>query len=198
MIITAVPHHTETEAELKAQFATGVWPHLDQLSRRARMLTTNDADAEDLLQETLLHAYTGIHTFKSGTNLKAWLNRIMHNQWISAYRWRERRPPELLSGQITDRDVVGYGSHASTGLRSAEAEVLDAQPDNVVRAAMASLSEGFRMVIYYTDIEGYTYAETAALMGIPIGTVMSRASRARVQLRRLLVQYDRTPADLAA
>lgn len=193
MTIAAVPTGTEHDTELKARFAAEVWQHVDQLSRKARALTRNDADADDLLQETLLHAYTGFHTFTDGTNLKAWLYRIMHNQWINAYRWRERRPAELLSGDITDHDVARAGTHAS-----AEAEVLDLLPDNDIRTAMAALSDGFRMVIYYADIEGYTYAETAALMDIPIGTVMSRVSRARIQLRRLLAQYDRTPAELAA
>jgi RNA polymerase sigma-70 factor (ECF subfamily) len=198
MAITAVPDDTEHDSELKARFAAEVWQHVDALSRKARALTHNDADAEDLLQETLLHAYTGFHTFTDGTNLKAWLYRIMHNQWINAYRWRQRRPAELLSGEITDHDLAASGAHTSTGLRSAEAAVLGGLPDNEIRAAMESLSEGFRMVIYYADVEGYTYAETAALMNIPIGTVMSRVSRARIQLRRLLAQYDRTPADLAA
>lgn len=198
MTIAAVPGDTVHDSEAKARFVADMWQHVDQLSRKARALTRNDADAEDLLQETMLHAYTGFHTFTDGTNLKAWLYRIMHNQWVNAYRWRERRPAELLSGEITDQALAESGSHACAGLLSAEAEVLGALPDNEIRAAMEALSEGFRMVIYYADIEGYTYAETAALMSIPIGTVMSRVSRARIQLRRLLAQYDRTMADLAA
>jgi RNA polymerase sigma-70 factor (ECF subfamily) len=193
MTIAAVPTDTEHDTELKARFAAEVWQHVDQLSRKARALTHNDADAEDLLQETLLHAYTGFHTFTDGTNLKAWLYRIMHNQWINAYRWRERRPAELLSGDITDHHLADSRARAS-----AEAEVLDALPDSDIRTAMAALSDGFRMVIYYADIEGYTYAETAAVMGIPIGTVMSRVSRARIQLRRLLAHLDHTSAELAA
>ncbi|MGE2716090.1 sigma-70 family RNA polymerase sigma factor [Mycolicibacterium litorale] len=177
---------TERAAELNARFTAEVWPLVDVLLRGARRLTHNEADAEDLLQETLVRAYTGFHTFREGSNLQAWLFRIQYNQWINAYRWRERRPAEVLSGEITDRDVAANGQHLSTGLRSAESEVLESLPDNEIREAMAGLSEGFRMVLYYADVEGYTYAETAALMGIPIGTVMSRASRARIQLRSAL------------
>ncbi|BBZ63935.1 sigma-70 family RNA polymerase sigma factor [Mycolicibacterium monacense] len=168
-------------ADLKARFAADVWPLVDVLLRGARRLTHNDADAEDLLQETLVRAYTGFHNFQPGTNLQAWLFRIQYNQWVSAYRWKERRPAEVLSDEMAD-----FGVHLSTGLRSAESEVIDSLPDDEVREALGQLSEGFRTVLYYADVEGYTYAETAALMGIPIGTVMSRVSRARVQLRRLL------------
>ncbi len=174
------------EAELKARFTTDVLPLVDVLQRGARRLTRNDADAEDLLQETLIRAYKGFRHFNDGTNLKAWLFRIQHNQWINAYRWKERRPAEVLSEEITDRELAGYGAHLSTGLRSAEAEVLDSLPDSEVRDALGRLSEGFRMVLYYADVQGYTYAETAVLMDIPIGTVMSRVSRARTQLRGAL------------
>jgi RNA polymerase sigma-70 factor (ECF subfamily) len=180
-------YETESDDELKARFAAVVWPLVDVLHRGARRLTHNDADAEDLLQETLVRAYTGFRTFQPGTNLQAWLFRIQYNQWINAYRWKERRPAEVLSDQITDRDLAGYGAHSSTAPRSAESEVLDSLADDDVRGAMEQLSEGFRTVLYYADVEGYTYAETAALMDIPLGTVMSRISRARVQLRRALV-----------
>ena len=180
-------YETESDDELKARFAAAVWPLVDVLHRGARRLTHNDADAEDLLQETLVRAYTGFHNFQPGTNLQAWLFRIQYNQWINAYRWKERRPAEVLSDEITDRDLAGYGAHSSTGLRSAESEVLDSLPDGDIREAMEQLSEGFRTVLYYADVEGYTYAETATLMDIPVGTVMSRISRARVQLRRALV-----------
>lgn len=185
--MNAIAHDVApNDAELTARFTADVWPLVDVLHRGARRLTRNDADAEDLLQETLIHAYKGFGNFNEGSNLKAWLFRIQHNQWINAYRWKERRPAEVLSEEITDRELAGYGAHLSTGLRSAEAEVLDALPDSDVRDAMGQLSEGFRMVLYYADVEGYTYAETAALMDIPIGTVMSRVSRARTQLRGAL------------
>ncbi|WNG87237.1 sigma-70 family RNA polymerase sigma factor [Mycobacterium sp. ITM-2016-00317] len=180
----------ESSDELKARFAAEVLPLVDVLLRGARRLTHHDADAEDLLQETLIRAYTGFGNFRAGTNLQAWLFRIQYNQWINAYRWKERRPAEVLSDGITDRELAGVGAHSSTGLRSAEAELLESLPDDDVRDALVHLSEGFRTVLYYADVEGYTYAETAALMSIPIGTVMSRVSRARTQLRRALVDSD--------
>lgn len=142
------------------------------------------------MQDTLLRAYIGFRTFQEGTNLKAWLFRIQHNQWVNSYRWTQRRPAEVLSEAITDRDLAGYAAHLSTGLRSAELEVLESLPDSDVRGAMDQLSEEFRMVLYYADVKGYTYAETAALMHIPVGTVMSRASRARSRLRRALADKD--------
>lgn len=174
---TAAPAH---DAELQARFAEDVWPLVDVLLRGARRLTRNEADAEDLLQETLVHAYAGFRTFRAGTNLQAWLFRIQHNQWINAYRRRERRPDEVLSDTISDRQLL------ARALPSAESEVMDLLPDGELRDALAQLSDGFRTVLYYADIEGYTYAETAARMGIPVGTVMSRVFRARTQLRRAL------------
>ncbi len=180
----------ERRAERDARFVAEVLPLVDVLLRGARRLTHHDADAEDLLQETLARAYAGFGKFQPGSNLQAWLFRIQYNQWINAYRWKERRPAEVLSGGITDRELAGFGAHSSTGLRSAEAELLASLPDDDVRDAMARLSDGFRTVLYYADVEGYTYAETAALMNIPIGTVMSRVSRARIQLRRSLADAD--------
>ena len=186
----AIVTNTEPDTELKARFANDVWPLMDVLARGARRLTHNEVDAEDLLQETLLHAYVGFHTFQEGTNLKAWLFRILHNQWINAHRWKERRPAELLSEGITDRDLVAYAAHTSYGLRSAESEVLDTLPVTEIHAAMSGLSQAHRTVLYYAAVEGYTYAETAAIMDIPIGTVMSRVSRARTALRRTLADKD--------
>lgn len=177
---------SECITERKARFAEEVWPLVDVLLRGARRLTHNDADAEDLLQETLVRAYSGFHNFQPGTNLQAWLFRIQYNQWINAYRWKERRPAEVLSDDITYRDLAGHAAHLSTGLRSPESELLESLPDDDLRTAMDQLSDGFRTVLYYADIEGYTYGETAALMGIPVGTVMSRVSRARTQLRHAL------------
>ena len=173
-------------AELDARFVAEVLPLVDVLLRGARRLTHHDADAEDLLQETLVRAYAGFGNFQPGTNVQAWLFRIQHNQWINAYRWKERRPAEVLSGGITDRDLAGYGTQVPAGLRSVEAELFTSVPGDDVREALAQLSDGFRTVLYYADVEGYTYAETAALMDIPIGTVMSRVARARTQLRRAL------------
>lgn len=170
--------------DLATHFAREVEPLLDVLSRRARRLTRSHADAEDLLQDALLHAYAGFHTFQGGTNLKAWLFRILYNRWVSAYRARQSRPSEVPVDEITERDLAEQ--------RSAETEALDALPDNEIEAAMKSLPEGYRNAVYYADVQGYTYAETAAILGIPMGTVMSRASRGRQRLRIALAHNARS------
>ncbi|TXI60827.1 MAG: sigma-70 family RNA polymerase sigma factor [Mycolicibacterium mageritense] len=156
------------------------------LLRSARRLTHCDADAEDLVQDTLMHAYMGFRRFEAGTNLRAWLFRILHNRWISAYRRKQRRPNELTVDEITDSDMAGSAIHSSNAGRSAEEEALDVLLDRQIREALSALPEGFRQVVFYADVQGYTYAETASLMGIPMGTVMSRISRSRERLRTSL------------
>lgn len=185
-------------AKDSARFVSEVWPFAEVLARGARRLTRNDDDAQDLLQDTLLHAYTGFHTFRTGSNLQAWLFRIMHNRSTDNYRRQQRRPPELLAGAISDQDLTEQRARESVGARSAESVLIDALPDNSIRAAMLALSPGSRLVLYYVVIEGHTCAETATLMGIPVGTVMSRVSRARRQLRSMLAEKDFTPTDLVA
>ena len=175
MTMTSVRGTSESDTDLAARFARDAEPLFDVLSRGARRLTRSSADAEDLLQDTLLHAYAGFHTFKGGTNLQAWLFRILYNRWVSAYRSKQSRPAEVPVDDIAERDLI----HRT----SAEAEVLDTLPDNEIKAAMDALPESFRTVVYYADVQGYTYRETAAILGIPHGTVMSRASRGRQRLR---------------
>jgi RNA polymerase sigma factor (sigma-70 family) len=172
MTMTSVRSAPEPGTDLAARFAHEAQPLFDVLSRGARRLTRSDADAEDLLQDTLLHAFAGFHTFQENSNLKAWLFRILHNRWVSAYRCKQSRPAEVPVDEITERDLT----------RSA-AEVLDALPDSEIKAALAALPEGFRAALYLADVQGYTYAETAAMMNIPHGTVMSRVSRGRQRLR---------------
>ena len=183
MTITAAPDTFTTDAERAARFAREVEPLFDVLSRGARRLTRNDADAEDLMQDTLLHAYTGFRTFKEGTNLKAWLFRIQYNRWVSTHRYKMRRPAEVAVDDVSERDLASGAARLAAAPRSAEAEVLDAMPDNELKAAMYALPEGFRTAVYYADVEGYTYAETAAMLNVPLGTVMSRVSRGRQRLR---------------
>jgi RNA polymerase sigma factor (sigma-70 family) len=175
MTMTSVRGTSESDTDLAARFARDAEPLFDVLSRGARRLTRSSADAEDLLQDTLLHAYAGFHTFKGGTNLQAWLFRILYNRWVSAYRSKQSRPAEVPVDDIAERDLI----HRT----SAEAEVLDTLPDNEIKAAMDALPESFRAAVYYADVQGYTYRETAAILGIPHGTVMSRASRGRQRLR---------------
>lgn len=166
-----------------ARFSSAAEPHLDSLLRRARQLTRNEADAEDLLQDTLLHAYRGFHNFRPETNLKAWLFRILYNCWVSTHRHRERRPAEVPVAQVTERDLADGAARRPDGPRSAEAEVLSALPDPAVKAAMNAMPVGFREAVYYADVQGYTLAETAAILDVPVGTVMSRVSRGRQRLR---------------
>ena len=175
MTITAVRAASESDTDLATSFTREAEPFFDVLSRGARRLTRSSADAEDLLQDTLLHAYAGFHTFKGGTNLQAWLFRILYNRWVSAYRCKQSRPAEVPVDDIAERDL--------TYTTSAEAEVLDTLPDNAIKEAMDALPESFRAAVYYADVQGYTYRETAAILGVPHGTVMSRASRGRQRLR---------------
>jgi RNA polymerase sigma factor (sigma-70 family) len=190
MTITAIRSRPEPDLELAARFARESEPLFDVLARGARRLTRNDADAEDLLQDTLLHAYAGFHTFADGTNLKAWLFRILYNRWVSTYRAKQRRPAEVLVDDVSDGDLISNVARLPTGSRSAEAEVLDSLPDSEIKGALAALPEGTRSVLYYALIQGYTYAETAAILDIPQGTVMSRASRGRQRLRTALAHLD--------
>jgi RNA polymerase sigma-70 factor (TIGR02947 family) len=183
MSMTSVRGTSESDTDLATRFTREAEPFFDVLSRGARRLTRSEADAEDLLQDTLLHAYAGFHTFREDSNLKAWLFRILYNRWVSAYRCKQRRPAEVSVDDITERDLTDSAARIPAGLRSAESEALDALPDNEIKAAMDALPEGFRTVVFYADIQGYTYAETAAILNIPHGTVMSRASRGRQRLR---------------
>ncbi|TXI51499.1 sigma-70 family RNA polymerase sigma factor [Mycolicibacter arupensis] len=149
--------------------------------------TNNRADAEDLLQDTLIHAYTGFRTFEPGSNLKAWMFRIMANQCINTFRKKERRPSEYLADDISDYLLASSAAHISTGLRSTETEVLEALPDGDIRAAVQKLPVAFATTLYYSDVEGYSYREIAEMTGVPIGTVMSRLARGRKQLRTSLI-----------
>ena len=190
MTIATAESHGESDAELAERFARDAVPLFDALGRRARRLTLSDADAEDLLQDTLLHAYRGFRSFQPGTNLKAWLFRIQYHRWISAHRQKQRRPAEVTVDDVGEHELAGGAARLSAGLPSAEDEVLDTLSDNDIRRALATLPDGTRTVMYYAGVAGYTYAETAALMSIPIGTVMSRVSRGRQRLRVALAHLD--------
>jgi RNA polymerase sigma-70 factor (ECF subfamily) len=185
------PESGETDAALTARFERDAIPLLDQLYRGAQRMTRCHSDAEDLLQETMLKGYPDFRSFRHGTNLRAWLFRIMSNTWISAYHKTRRRPPESLSGRITDGHLADCDRHASTGLRSAEIEALEALPDNEITEALEILPDNLRMVVYYADIGGFRYKEIAEITDIPIGTVTSRLHRPRRQLRTLLADVAR-------
>ncbi|MBZ8176892.1 sigma-70 family RNA polymerase sigma factor [Corynebacterium poyangense] len=183
---TAAAEQGGVDDDLAQRFEEEALPLLDQLYGGALRMTRNPADAEDLVQETYMKAFQAFHSFKKGTNLKAWLYRIMTNAYINSYRKKQRRPVHTSAEEITDYQLYSSSSHDSTGLQSAEVEALERLPDKEIAEAMNQLAEEYRMVVYYADVEGMPYKEIADIMGTPIGTVMSRLHRGRKQLRGLL------------
>lgn len=183
--------NAEDARELAARFERDALPLIDQLYGGALRMTRNPADAEDLVQEAYMKAFQAFGSFKQGTNLKAWLYRIMTNAYINSYRKKQRRPQQTSSDDMTDRQLYTTSAHDSTGLESAEVAALRNIPDQQIVDALNSLNEDYRMVVYYADIEGLAYKEIAQIMGVPLGTVMSRLHRGRKQLRGLLKDVAR-------
>ena len=175
--------------ERATRFEEQAMPYLDQLYGAALRMTRNPADAEDLVQETYLKGFAAFDSFTQGTNLRAWLFRILTNTFINAYRKRQREPFQSGSDDLTDWQLHEAESHTSTGLRSAEMEALDRITDADVVDAMTALPEDYRLAVYLADVEGFSYKEIAEIMETPVGTVMSRLHRGRKILREQLSEY---------
>ena len=157
-----------------------------QLYSAALRMTRNPADAEDVVQETFLKAYRAYHSYSEGTNLKAWLYRILTNTYINKYRKAQRRPSEVELGELQDLYLYKRLGEASGASQSAEADMLDEFVDTDVIDALESLPETFRLPVLLADVDGFSYKEIAEMLDIPIGTVMSRLHRGRKTLQKKL------------
>jgi len=173
----------------KLSFEQDVVPYMRKLYPAALRMSRNPSDAEDLLQETFARAYVAFHQFRPGTNLSAWLYRILANTFINSRRKGRREPAQSLFGDLGELQVPD--GLLSQRARSAEDEAMDRMPDSEVLRALRDLPESFSSAVYLADIEGYPYKEIAEIMGIPVGTVMSRLHRGRERLRARLIAYAR-------
>lgn len=182
-------HNAESSPSLESRFRDEVIPYLDPMYGAAMKMTRNPQDAQDLTQETFLKAYASFESFQAGTNLKAWLYRIMTNTYINGYRKKQRQPYLGAVDELEDWQLGGAESTTAMSSKSAEAEAIDRTPANVVTQALNDLQEDRRMVVYLADVEGFAYQEIADIMDTPIGTVMSRLHRGRKELREVLGSY---------
>ncbi len=182
----------ESFEERAARFEAEALPYLDQLYGAALRMTRNRADAEDLVQDAYAKAFSAFHQYRPGSNLKAWLYRILTNTFINSYRKKQREPQQSDADAVEDWQLHRAASHDSTGLPSAENLALDELPDEEIKAAFGELSEDRRLAVYLADVEGFSYKEIAEIMDTPIGTVMSRLHRGRRQLRELLADHAKS------
>ena len=193
---------TETEADRQSRFERDALPFLDQLYSAAMRMTRNPADAEDLVQETFAKAYGSFHQFRPGTNLKAWLYRILTNTFINTYRKKQREPQQSMAEDVEDWQLARAESHSSSGLKSAEMEALEHLPDSDVKDALQRLPEDFRLAVYLADVEGFPYKEIAEIMETPdrhrdVATA-PRASPAARDAHRLRARERPAPAAATA
>ena len=179
---------TESVAERTARFERDAMQYTNQLYAAAIRYTKDPHNAQDLVQDTYAKAFTSFHQFEPGTNLKAWLYRILTTTFINTYR-KDQRRPLISDGEVEDWQLAASASHTSDQGKSAEDEVLENLPDGDVKRALQEIPEEFRLAVFYADVEGYSYKEIADILGIPAGTVMSRLHRGRKLLRVLLMDY---------
>lgn len=182
---------TDELAERRQLFQEQALPYMDQLYGAAMRMTKNPADASDLVQETFVKAFAAFGQFEQGTNLKAWLYRILTNTFINVYRKRQRDPYQGSTDELEEWQLGNAQSATSSSSRSAEAEAIDRMPASAVKDALQSIPEDFRLAVYFADVEGFSYQEIADIMKTPVGTVMSRLHRGRRLLRELLADYAR-------
>jgi RNA polymerase sigma-70 factor (ECF subfamily) len=177
----------------QATFADQAMPLMDGLYGAAMRMTRNPADADDLVQETYLRAYRGFAGFEQGTNLKAWMYRILTNTYINQYRKKQRRPDESDIEDVEDLYLYRRlgGLAGATAGRSAEDELFDQITDSTIKDALEALPEQFRIAVLLADVEGFAYKEIAEILDIPIGTVMSRLHRGRKGLQKQLYEFGR-------
>lgn len=180
----------ESVAVRTARFERDALPFLDQMYSAAMRLTRNPHDAQDLVQETFTKAFTSFHQYEHGTNLKAWLYRILTTTFINTYR-KAQRQPRTTGEELQEWQAAEAATHTSDKGRSAEMEALDHLPDSVVKDALQAMPEDFRLAVYFADVEGFSYKEIAEIMDTPVGTVMSRLHRGRRILRESLADYAR-------
>jgi RNA polymerase sigma-70 factor, ECF subfamily len=176
-----------SDEERLARFEAEVLPNLDRLYGAAMRYTRDPHDAADLVQESVAKAYRSFHQYRPGTNLRAWLYRVLHTTYLSMYRKQQRRPQEDLQEQIDDFSFYDVVNRA--GGASAEREVLASFTDEEIKQALADLPESFRVAVYLADVEGFAYKEIAEIMDTPVGTVMSRLHRGRKALQKALAEY---------
>ena len=188
--LVRVDREKESAAERKKRFERDALQYMNQLYAAAMRYTKNPEDAQDLVQDTYAKAYTSFHQFEPGTNLKAWLYRVLTTTFINTYR-KDQRRPQTSDSDLEDWQIAEASSHTSDQGKSSEDVVLENLPDSDIKNALAEIPEEFRMAVYLADVEGFSYKEIAEIVGVPAGTVMSRLHRGRKQLREKLTDYAR-------